>query len=110
MRPETVEGKLSATSPAASIENGKLQVGWKAMDKKGDAKIWVASTNNFKTDGSKDEYKLMATVPVSKQSATIDLKNSTSDIYKIYIEMPENSLGRWIVKGDGRRQTVESSK
>ncbi|WP_336515460.1 alkaline phosphatase family protein [Pollutibacter soli] len=91
-------GRLSAIAPVATIENGKLKLSWKALDKKGNAKIWVANTNNFKTDGSKDEYKLMATVPVSKQSAIIDLKNTTSDFYKIYIEMPENSLVRWVVK------------
>jgi hypothetical protein len=91
-------GKISATEPTAQIKNGKLEIKWKVINKEGKAKIWLATTNNFKT-GGKDEYKLMAEVPVANGSATIDIKNIRTDFYKIVIEMPFNFLNRWVITG-----------
>ena len=80
------------------LDNGKLRVTWKAVSKKGNAKIWIATTNNFK-EGGKDEYSLVATVPLAKQEAIIDVSNKPSSFYKIVIEAPGNMLNRWIVEG-----------
>lgn len=91
-------GALSATHPSVTIENGKLKAGWKAVTKQGNAKIWVTGTNNFK-EGGKDEYSLVATVPVATQAAVIDLATlPVSDLYKVVIEMPHNMLNKWWVK------------
>ncbi|MBX2924789.1 MAG: alkaline phosphatase family protein [Chitinophagaceae bacterium] len=90
-------GNISATSPNTLSENGKLRVTWKAVSKKGDAKIWLATTNHFK-EGGKDEYSLVATVPLAKQEAVIDVSNKPSSFYKIVIETPENMLNRWVVE------------
>ena len=60
------------------------------------AKIWLATTNNFKT-GGKDDYKLVAEVPVANGKARVDVKQLPSDFYKIVIEAPYNFLNRWIV-------------
>jgi hypothetical protein len=66
------------------------------INKEGEAKIWLATTNNFKT-GGKDDYKLMGEVPVANGKATISVKQMPSDLYKIVIEAPYNFLNRWIV-------------
>jgi predicted AlkP superfamily pyrophosphatase or phosphodiesterase len=91
----SLTGKLSATDAKASIKNSSLEIKWSVIDKEGKAKIWMATTNNFKTGGP-DDYKLIAEVPVAGGKVTIDIKQSPSDFYKIVIEMPYNSLNRWI--------------
>jgi arylsulfatase A-like enzyme len=63
-------GKLSATDAKATIDGNKLKISWTPVDKSGSANIWVATTNHFKT-GGKDDYKLMATVPVQKGNAEV---------------------------------------
>lgn len=90
-------GSISATSANAVLENGKLRVTWKAVSKKGNAKIWLTTTNHFK-EGGKDEYSLVATLPLAKQEAIIDVSNTLSPFYKIVIEAPENMLNRWVVE------------
>ena len=90
-------GSISATSANAVMENGKLRVTWKAVSKKGNAKIWMTTTNHFK-EGGKDEYSLVATLPLAKQEAIIDVSNTLSPFYKIVIEAPENMLNRWVVE------------
>jgi len=88
-------GKLSATDAKASIKNSSLEIKWNVINKEGKAKIWMATTNNFKT-GGRDSYKLVAEVPVAGGKATVDIKQTPSDFYKIVIEMPYNILNRWI--------------
>lgn len=92
----SLTGPLSAISPEAKLEEGKIKIKWKAIDKKGDAKIWLATTNFFK-EGGRDEYVLTSTVPLAKEEAVIDLNGRASGIYKIVIETPHNYLNRWIV-------------
>ena len=94
----SLTGPLSAVHPKAVVENGKIRVSWQALASGGEAKIWVATTNQFKT-GGKDEYVLMATVPVVDQQAVIDVTGKDAAIYKIVIETPDNYLNRWVVAG-----------
>ena len=89
-------GKIEATEADARMENEKLQVRWKAVTKSGTAKIWLATTNNFK-NGGKDLYTLVAQVPLSKEAATIDIKKRPSAFYKIVIETPHQFLNRWVI-------------
>ncbi len=89
-------GKISAVDPKIKIEENKIELKWKAVQKKGDAKIWLATSNNFKT-GGEDNYTLVATVPVKKEKVDIDLGKFPSGFYKIVIETPDNFLNRWIV-------------
>ncbi len=91
----SLTGPISAISPQAFFENGKITLRWKAIDPKGEAKIWVAVTNKFKEGGS-DTYDLKATVPVAKEEAIIEVGN-TSKFYKIVIETPNNYLNRWVL-------------
>ncbi len=92
----SLTGKISATDAAADLKDGIIEVKWKATKKEGKAKIWLATTNYFKT-GGKDDYRLMAEVPVGNGAAKIDVRNIPSEFYKIVIEMPYNFLNRWII-------------
>ncbi len=89
-------GKLSVTAAQARYENGNIMLTWKAAEKKGKAKIWLAITNEYKT-GGKDVYTLIKTVSLRKERAVINVNDNSSKIYKIVIEAPHNFLNRWIV-------------
>jgi len=89
-------GKLSATNAKADLVNDGIEIKWTVVNKDGNAKIWLATTNNFKT-GGKDDYKLVAEVPVANAQARIDVKSLPSDFYKVVIEAPYNFLNRWII-------------
>jgi len=88
-------GKLSATDAKASIKNNSLEIKWNVINKEGKAKIWMTTTNNFKT-GGRDDYKLVAEVPVVDGKSIVDIKQTPSAFYKIVIQMPHNFLNRWI--------------
>jgi hypothetical protein len=89
-------GKLSGSHPEASLENGTIHIQWKVENKEGMAKIWLATTNNFKS-GGKDAYTLVKEVPVENGKASIDIQKYHSVFYKLVLEMPDNFLNRWIV-------------
>jgi len=89
-------GPLSVAEPTANYVQGSLDITWKALDPKGSVKIWVASENTFK-EGKADEYKLLATVPVSNEHVLVDVKNTPSKFYKIAIEGLNNTVNRWVV-------------
>lgn len=90
-------GKISGTNAEATLVNNTIEVKWQVVNKEGKAKIWLATTNNFKTGGS-DEYAYAAEVPVADGKAKIDVSKKPSNFYKIVIEMPHNYLNRWIIK------------
>ncbi len=92
----SLTGKISATDAEAIITNDAIDVTWKVINNEGKAKIWLATTNNFKT-GGRDEYTLVAEVPVAGSKARIDIKQTPSDFYKIVLEMPYNLLNRWVM-------------
>jgi len=89
-------GKLSVAAPSIQYESGKLNIRWKSFDKDGTVKIWLTTTNNFKT-GGKDEYKLLAEVPAGQQSAILGISSYPSPFYKVVLEGPYNTVNRWIV-------------
>ena len=89
-------GKTSVVLPKATYNEGKIEVSWQAIEKQGKARIWLATTNNFKT-GKKDSYKLMKEVAVEAQKATLNVTQLPSTIYKIVIEAPHNTVNRWVV-------------
>jgi len=95
-------GKIAATDPGAYLRNGKLVVEWKKTTIKGEAKIWLAKTNDYKSGGS-DEYKLMTTVPLDQEKAVLDISREPSVFYKVVIGTPFNFLNRWILKGNGQK-------
>ena len=88
-------GKLSATNPKASFDNGVINIRWKVQHKEGTAKIWLATTNNFRS-GGKDDYQLVKEIPVANGKASINVEKFSSDFYKLVLEMPYNFLNRWV--------------
>ena len=92
----SLTGKLSVTSAQARYENGNIVLDWKAVSKKGKAKIWLANANHYKK-GGKDVYTLIKTVSLRKRRAVMNVTNDPSKIYKIVIETPHNFLNRWIL-------------
>ena len=92
----TLTGKVSAVRPTATFKDGKIDLTWKAIDKKGQAKIWLSTTNYFNT-GKNDNYLLIKKVPVNAEKATIDVSQYNSAFFKIVLEMPHNTLNRWVV-------------
>ncbi|MCC9138921.1 alkaline phosphatase family protein [Pontibacter silvestris] len=86
-------GAVSAVQPTAVYQNGEIQLTWKALEKKGKMKVWLASTNNYKA-GGKDEYKLLKTVPTRNEKVTIPVNGY--NYYKIVLEAPHNFLNKWI--------------
>jgi predicted AlkP superfamily pyrophosphatase or phosphodiesterase len=93
----SLTGKLHASDLLVSFENKKLVVTWKAVDKKGKAKIWLATTNEFKT-GGRDHYQLVKETVLSKEKEVIDLnKMPSSSFYKVVLETSGNFLNRWVI-------------
>ena len=89
-------GPLSVAEPAANYVQGSLDITWKALDPKGSVKVWVAADNTFK-EGKADDYKLLATVPVTNEHVLVDVKNMPSKFYKVVIEGLNNTANRWVV-------------
>lgn len=90
-------GEISAINLQAEIKNNKLFVRWTPLNKTGKAKIWVSTTNDFKA-GKKDTYELMKEVDVEDWHTEIPIDKLESNFYKIVLEMPHNTLNRWIIK------------
>ncbi|EHQ27747.1 alkaline phosphatase family protein [Mucilaginibacter paludis] len=89
-------GPVSVTALKVNYIQDHLDLSWKALEKQGKAKIWLATTNDFKT-GGKDTYHLLAEVDLSQQHYFGDLKNYPSAFYKIIIEAPSNTLNKWVM-------------
>jgi predicted AlkP superfamily pyrophosphatase or phosphodiesterase len=88
-------GKVSASNMEAKIGNNVIDISWEVINKEGRVKIWLATTNNFQR-GDKDDYKQVAEALVADGKATIGIRELPSDFYKIVLEMPYNSLNRWV--------------
>lgn len=86
-------GPVSVTDIEANYVQNHLDISWKALQKTGKARIWLATTNNFKT-GGKDEYHLLAEVDLTRQHYLADLKNYPSAFYKIIVEGADNKVGK----------------
>lgn len=94
-------GKVYATAPQAIFKNGRLMVSWNATGEQGEARIWVATTNHFKTGGT-DDYRLMTTIPLSDRKVEIDVSDMPSDFYKVVVETPGYLLNRWVLVDERR--------
>jgi len=90
-------GPLSFITARFQYHNELLDISWKALAKKGQVKVWLALTNNFKA-GGKDEYVLLGTAPLADQKARFDLSGKPSAFYKIVLEAEKNTANYWIEK------------
>lgn len=93
----SITGPLSASNLKAVIEGDKINLNWNVLDKKGQAKIWISTTNQFKT-GGRDAYTEVKTVKVADGKAVIERPAGENAVLKIVLETPNNFLNTWIVK------------
>lgn len=92
----SLTGNLSVTEMNAHYENGTILLNWKGAANKGKLKVWLSTSNHYKT-GGRDQYELMQTVSIQDGKATINVKEKPSKFYKVVIEAPHNFLNRWIL-------------
>ncbi|MNQ18649.1 phosphoglyceromutase [compost metagenome] len=88
-------GELSAINLSLKIKDNKLTVQWTPLTETGKAKIWISTTNDFKTGGT-DRYQLVKEMDLKDWQTEIDISTMPSQFYKVVIEMPNNTLNRWI--------------
>lgn len=94
-------GPVSLAEPTITYQQKQIVINWKALEPKGNVKIWLSRTNEFETGGH-DQYKLMGEVPLKKENALIDVSKLPSSFYKIVLEGPSNTVNRWVVLGDSK--------
>jgi predicted AlkP superfamily pyrophosphatase or phosphodiesterase len=87
-------GKLSFSGIKAKRQNSTIELRWKPEESSGEAKIFVATTNHFKT-GGKDDYQFLKTVKIKEGRAVLNMPKQ-SDFYKIVMEGPHNRMNVWI--------------
>jgi hypothetical protein len=75
------DGKLSATDQA-TIEDERF-LKWQVQNKEGMARLWLTTTNNFKS-GGKDVYQLVKEVPVTNGKPVLMCKNTNPDFINWY--------------------------
>ena len=92
----SLTGKVSVNRPVLNLIQKKLDVSWNAIDPSGIVKIWVSTTNNFKT-GGKDDYHLLAELPTKTKHATLDVSGLPSEFYKVVLEGEYNTTNAWWV-------------
>jgi predicted AlkP superfamily pyrophosphatase or phosphodiesterase len=92
-------GEISVAQPQVIYVHGLLDISWKALNEKGNAKIWIAVTNDYKK-GKLDNYKLLATIPVGQEHCLVPVVDLPSSFYKVVIEAPFNTVNRWVILSD----------
>ncbi|WP_461103773.1 alkaline phosphatase family protein [Spirosoma koreense] len=93
----SLTGKLSIAEPVVKKEGSQLNLSWQAVEPEGTVKVWLSTTNHFE-EGKRDDYHLMAEVPVKAESARIDVSKLPAGFFKIVLEAPHNCLNRWVVE------------
>lgn len=91
-------GPVSIAGVMVDYIHGNIDLSWKALEKQGNVKVWVAATNNFKS-GGKDKYYLLTEVPLSQKHATVNVEKYPSAFYKIVLEAPDNTVNKWVTTG-----------
>lgn len=89
-------GPVDASNLKAELKNGEISMSWKALSKDGKGRIWVATTNNFKTGGL-DNYWLVGDVDLADGKKTFSLNGTESEIFKVVLETPAGYLNYWVM-------------
>jgi hypothetical protein len=88
-------GKVAVANAVVNYIQGNIDIKWQPLQDTGKVKIWVTTTNEFKT-GGKDEYKLLAEVPVKTGHASVNVQQLPAEMYKIVLETSQNTINRWL--------------
>lgn len=92
-------GDVSVAALKANYFQQQINVSWKNLQSVGMVKIWLATTNNYKT-GQADSFRLISEVPNAQQHFLIDVNKVPSSFYKVVIEAKQNSINRWLIIDD----------
>ena len=87
-------GNVSVVDPQINIFQNKLDITWKSLDNEGTAKIWLSTKNEYATSG-KEDYVLLAEVPVNQNKIVVDISKYPSNFYKVAIEGKYNTINKW---------------
>jgi len=90
-------GSVEASNLKATKNEGTIDLTWKSLSNSSKGKVWVSTTNNYKT-GGKDVYEMIEEVDLSEESYSFSLENSSSEFYKIVLETPSGYLNNWITE------------
>lgn len=90
-------GKISVAAMKVTASGDTAVLTWKAVEREGTVKIWLATTNHFE-EGGQDHYQLVDEVAVSEEAYTIDLLHYPSRLYKFVLEGNENTVNKWLVR------------
>lgn len=88
-------GKVSVANLEAFKNGRQIDMKWQVLNPDGDAEIFIATTNHFKT-GKKDEYTSIGKVKVRDGRLRFTVPAS-SQFYKILMVAPHNTINTWIV-------------
>ena len=89
-------GHVDASDLKAELRNGEISVTWKALSEGQTGRVWVSTTNEFKTGGL-DNYWLVGEVDLADGSKTFSLNGTQSEIFKVVLETPSGYLNYWLV-------------
>lgn len=88
-------GSVSAVELKTIYTQNRIDISWQALQKTGKVKVWVTTTNNFKTGGA-DEYHLLGEADLGQEHFLADVKQYPSSFYKVVLEAPSNTLNKWL--------------
>jgi hypothetical protein len=88
--------RVDAVDLRSKREKGNLVLTWKGLSE-GVGKVYISSTNNFNT-GGQDEYKLLQTVSLEKEEATIPIRKIPRGFCKLVLETTNTTLNTWITE------------
>lgn len=84
---------VDAIGLKAKREGKSLVVSWKNLSE-GEGKLYLSSTNNYKS-GGKDEYKLIDTIVLEKEQVKIPMKKIPKGFCKLVLETENTTLNTW---------------
>ncbi|MEB2774861.1 alkaline phosphatase family protein [Algoriphagus sp. D3-2-R+10] len=89
-------GPVDASDLKAELKNGKIHMNWNSLSQGKKGRVWVSTTNNFKTGGL-DNYWLVGEVNLSDRKKTFSLNGTQSEIFKVVLETPSGYLNYWVM-------------
>ena len=88
-------GKLSFSDLQAKSQQNTILLKWKPEEGSGEAKIYIASQNHFKS-GGKDDYRFLKSVKIKEGMAVLDVPQNAGEFHKIVLEGTYNRMNVWL--------------
>jgi predicted AlkP superfamily pyrophosphatase or phosphodiesterase len=84
-------GPISISHPKLIVEKDSLIIQWKSYEKKGQVKVLLSNSNQFK-EGKLDAYQQISVVPISQNKFVISTNAFSNPYYKIVLQGNKNSI------------------